>query len=113
MNDASTLAKLQADWQRKHSEPLAAERELLKHYLGQEPSRPDLVRRLQVVEVALGLQDAPGAGQGTAVEGADQIKNDAVSCTPKAPDTTPGAAALPAPNAVPDPSAAISTRQLY
>ena len=53
MNDASTLAKLQADWQRKHSETLAAERELLKYHLGQEPSRPDLVRRLQVVEVAL------------------------------------------------------------
>ncbi len=81
MNDASTLAKLQADWQRKHSETLAAERELLKYHLGQEPSRPDLVRRLQAVEVALG--------------------------------TTRGALAIPGQNAVPDPSAAISTKQLY
>jgi O-methyltransferase len=53
MNDTSILAKLEADWQRKHSETLAAERELLKYHLGQEPSRPDLKRRLQVVEVAL------------------------------------------------------------
>ena len=53
MKDTSILAKLEADWQRKHSETLAAERELLKYHLGQEPSRPDLKRRLQVVEVAL------------------------------------------------------------
>jgi O-methyltransferase len=81
MNDASTLARLQADWQRKHSDTLAAERELLKYHLGREPSRPDLVRRLQAVEVALG--------------------------------TTPAAPALPDPSAVPAPSAAISTKQLY
>src|SRR6188474_3016171 len=107
MNDASALAKLQADWQRKHSETLAAERELLKYYLGQEPSRPDLVRRLQVVEVALGLQDAPSAGQGPGIEPAHQIKNDVVSRTPKAPEITQDALALPNPNAVPDTSALI------
>ena len=113
MNDASTLAKLQTDWQRKHSETLEAERELLKYYLGQEPTRPDLVRRLQVVEVALGLQDAPSAGQGPGIEPAHQIKNDVVSRTPKAPEITQDALALPNPNAVPDTSALISTKQLY
>jgi len=109
MNDASALAKLQADWQRKHSETLEAERELLKYYLGQEPTRPDLVRRLQVVEVALGLQDVPSAGPAPEIEAAHQIKRDDVSRTPK----SPGAPALPGPNAVPDTSAAISTKQLY
>jgi len=113
MNDGSTLAKLQANWQRKYSETLAAERELLKYYLGQEPSRPDLVRRLQVVEVALGLQDVPSPGPAPENEAAHQIKNDVVWGTPKAPDTTPSARALPGPNAVPDTSAAISTKQLY
>jgi len=113
MNEASTLAKLQADWQRKHSETLGAERELLKYCLGQESSRPDLVRRLQVVEVALGLEDVPSAGQEPEIEAAHQIRNDAVSRKPKAPGTTPGALALPGPDAVPDTSATISTTRLY
>jgi O-methyltransferase len=113
MNDASALAKLQADWQRKHSETLEAERELLKYYLGQEPTRPDLMRRLQVVEIALGLQDVPSAGPAPEIDAAHQIKRDALSRTPKPSGTTPGERTLPGPNAVPDTSAAISTKQLY
>ena len=67
------------------------------------------MRRLQVVEVALGLRDVPSAGPAPEIEAAHQIKRDDVSRTPK----SPGAPALPGPNAVPDTSAAISTKQLY
>jgi O-methyltransferase len=72
MTGAVGLAKLQQDWQRKYSETLAAERELLKYYLDKEPSRSDLKQRLLVVEAALGLGDVPAPARGPSGEQASQ-----------------------------------------
>lgn len=102
MTDADTLAQLQADWQRRHSEMLAAEQKLLNFHLSREPSRADLTRRLTIVEAALGL--APPVAGGSS---ADSLTSAAPADTPIKPIGVADARSLAAA------TASIGTRQLY
>jgi hypothetical protein len=96
MNDASTLAKLSgglaAQSIPKRSQPSAS---CLKTISVQEPTRPDLVRRLQVVEVALGLQDAPERWPAPEIESGRSNQKRCCLADTKGPDTTPGAPPFP------------------
>jgi O-methyltransferase len=113
MTDAAKLEELQADWQTKHSETLAAERLLLKYYLDKEPSRSDLKRRLQVVEIALGLEDAPSAPQVSKVEATSGVKRAPAPGHQRSHGTTPNSITLDDLSTAPDALAAIATKQLY
>jgi hypothetical protein len=103
MTDAETFAQLQADWQRRHSEMLAAEQKLLKFHLSKEPTRADLTRRLNIVEVALGLVPHAGQPGAAGTEAATQAEGGASTNPIALADARTLAAA----------TGFIATRQLY